>query len=189
MRDSFLGNFISSIAQDSPDDVMKFIYDKIPAGSAQNAAMVRYATSWAQSDPQAAASWVNGLADPATRVNAIQDVMSQWAGSDPASAAQWLAMLPTGDIQNKAAQSFANQAASQYPELAAAALDKITEPEQRNAAIENIARQWLQSDPTSGKAWLATVSLPEDRKQVLLKPDGQNTAPAPPAENVETISR
>lgn len=66
-------------------------------------ALASLATSWAESDPGAAASWVVESMEPGpAQDRAVASIIQRWAQQDPASVGAWVASFPEGDMKQHA---------------------------------------------------------------------------------------
>jgi hypothetical protein len=66
----------------------------MPAGSAQDAAVSRFAENWAAKDSAAAVAWAQTLPAGSAQNAAVISLASGWARTDPAAAAHWAQALP-----------------------------------------------------------------------------------------------
>jgi len=70
------------------------------AGEEQNRAAVSIVQRWAQTSPQAAASWVSQFPDIPSREAAVENLLALWTTQDAEAAGNWLHALPEGSLRD-----------------------------------------------------------------------------------------
>lgn len=87
-----------SVVSELADDVLR------------NAALAALATSWAESDPAAAATLVAEIMEPgASQEQAVASIVQRWAQQDPDQASSWVASFAEGSLKRNAADLIEEQ--------------------------------------------------------------------------------
>jgi len=88
-----LGAVAALAAQTHGVEAASLVGTAMSGGAEQEKAAVRVAKSWGQSDPAAAAQWVEQFPESLARSAAVQLVANVWRAQDPGAANNWLAKM------------------------------------------------------------------------------------------------
>jgi hypothetical protein len=155
-RDAAMSSLISDETDRDPTKAAGLI-GQIADANTQIEATTKLAQTWAQNDPQAATTWVNGLPPGAQRDAATAQLVSAQMSADPVAA---LALANSiTDPQAQAAQVQAVQLASQINQLPPGGA--------RDTAITQLLPIQMQTDPDSALTWASTISNPQVRSDQL----------------------
>ena len=123
------------------------------------AAADKLASSWANTDPRAAASWASGLDDDGLRRRALMNVTVAWSRNDPDTARSWILSQPSSSDRDGALQSYLTATARNgLPD--ADLLDKFSSDEALGRAVTNVLGNSPTLDPAAARDWLEGMDLP-----------------------------
>jgi hypothetical protein len=154
----------------SPDERAELLanYDKLPAALRPNLA-AELASSWARTDPEAAANWalahaqLNDGANPANL--ASTKVLARWVNEDAESALNWWKGLPSSPLRDAIGNNASTFLADEGD------VDSALQMFHPHAGADDamIATQLAQyaadDDPAKAGAWLATLPAEADLKK------------------------
>jgi len=139
-------------------------------GQQRQQAYQAIASSWAQTDPQAAMAWANTLTGGNDKRNAVSSILSTWAQSDVTSAMAYAKQLPEGSAKNQALSSISQQWAQQDPKAAMdvetveqwnvrCRMPQLSSRSIRTVAVSHVLPllQFLTDQPSN--EWLRVASL------------------------------
>ena len=126
--------------------------------------MIRY---WAESDPVAAAEWVEGNAKGAGRIGAIQTVAVAWANQSMSGAVDWLKGLPKGEEQQAGLLSAAYEAARTEPIEALRLAVELPATQGREDLVKHAVAQWGTTEPQAAAEWANQIGEEELRDRAL----------------------
>ena len=121
---------------------------------------------WAETDPHAAAAWVED-ASPEDMAAAFFNVASAWAGTLPEQALDWVDSLPE-DVQLAATRAVFFGAARKSPDAASVLLGRIGDPERRLEAGQMLVAQWVGSAPQDARRWIAHAADSATRRDLYV---------------------
>ncbi len=158
-RDALYQAAAHHFAYNKPEDAAQKI-DQMPAAiRAEMAGII--GESLAIKDPVAAFQWVETLADPAVKQEALGSTIRRWAQQDPAQALKYAVEVEANHEDRNAMLRFIiDPLAADHPEAASASLDQFPEGEIRAEALATIAKNWYLTDPEKAHHWL--LNLPEN---------------------------
>jgi hypothetical protein len=130
-------------------------------------AIAHLASSWAASDPQAAAQWVSAISDTAARDSALIQIAIQWSGDDPREAALWVDSLPPGTGRDNAALGLVSTLRESQPENAWTWAVSVESPELREISLARAYKALQGKDPTVAEQLLTSSALPEAEIKTL----------------------
>ena len=125
------------------------------------------ASTWAETDPQAAWKWASAINDPLVRRSALAPVVSEWGLQDPPTVAATIAPIVNQPEGVDLATALANIWASTDPKAAADWVYKLPPGAGRNEAAATLATVWAASDIQGATAWAKTIGDAETRRQVI----------------------
>ena len=130
-------------------------------------ALRRALSSWTQSSPMEAASFVQSLPD-AARSGLTSELIDRWYDTDPFAAAEWLKRQPAGPARDEGVSAIAMEISGENPETALAWTKSIVNAESRASQERNILQRWIRNDAAGASAWIRTAQLPPETKAELL---------------------
>lgn len=153
------------------DTARRLLQESIDSG-ARNVAWVseEIASSFAQRDPAAAASWVMTLPPGDPVQHGAEGVVRAWVAKDPVAASEWVATLPSGDARNGAIYYLVHGILRSDPASAfqwAASIEGDA-PKQRYL-LEAATDAWNSTAPTAARSAIEALPLPVVEREALLK--------------------
>ena len=130
----------------------------------------RMASQLAQSDPAAAANWVQSMPAGDTRNKAMASIIGPWADKDPAAAAAFLTTIPLSPESDDSRARLAQTIGRKDPESALPWAGSITDPKARMSTTADIIQGWMRRDPEPAKQYIAASSYSDETKAQLLAP-------------------
>jgi hypothetical protein len=109
---------------------------------------------WGDSDPEAAAVWLESLPDDAAAKPAARGLIRSWAAFDPEAAISWASTLPSGPTRDAAASSLSSSLVRRFPDVAWQWAGSVSDPAARNAAIVELDYRWGYDAPEKYRAAL-----------------------------------
>lgn len=115
--------------------------------------------SWADTDPKAAAAWLDGQPALAGRGEAVEQVASAWAGQALEEAGRWAGQLPTAEERQRALQAVVYEGAGSHPTVAMTlAIQGLPAGTGRDALLLHATAQWASAEPAEALAWARQLS-------------------------------
>lgn len=130
-------------------------------------ALRRAVSSWTQSSPMEAASFVQSLPEGA-RAGLTSELIDRWYDNDPFAAAEWLKRQPAGAARDEGVSAIAMEISGENPETALAWTKSIANAQSRADQEKNILRRWMMNDAAGASAWIRNAQLPPETKAELL---------------------
>ena len=127
------------------------------------------ANGWGQSDPTAAAAWLQTQPDDTTRYRAIASVVDQWVEFDSAGAANFVLTLAEGDERDGAIKSLVNDLRQWEPDSAFLWANSISDDDSRKGQIRRAVNSWKETDPAAAREAVLGANLPEEVRSNMLK--------------------
>jgi hypothetical protein len=121
---------------------------------------------WAANDPWAAAGWASTFADPAVRMESVQQVALVWGQTDLTQAIKWMQQLPEEQRQS-VCLALAYEAARTDPQTALTLAADLPASRANIDLITHAAAQWAVSDPAAAAQWAGQVTEVSLRNEVL----------------------
>lgn len=111
-----------------------------------------FTKKWGDSDPDAAARWVESLPDDATAMPAARGLVNSWAEYDRDAAMSWTSTLPAGPTRDAAAASISESLAPRHSEDALRWAQSVSDPVTRHETLARLDRLWemLAAEKASG---------------------------------------
>ncbi len=119
---------------------MNFTTRYLPAGIEQNRAVVGILQQWAQTEPEAAAEWIEQCSDILLQTDAVQNLVSIWSEQHPKAVETWLNKLSSGSLRDEGISVFAQLLAPQCFAYAQHWADLIQDAPRRGRCEQAIAR-------------------------------------------------
>ena len=129
-------------------------------GMRKQAALAGIVSTWADSDPHAAAAWLESASGDMSQ--AVSAVAFAFAQRSPSEAFDWVSTLPK-ESQQVALHSLVSATASQSPEQAVSLIGTIRDAELRDEATMTLVMGWSQSAPREAAQWVARRADAEQR--------------------------
>lgn len=130
----------------------------------------RMASQLAQSDPAAAANWVQSMPAGDTRNKAMASIIGPWADKDPAAAAAFLTKIPLSPESDDSRARLAQTIGRKDPESALPWAGSITNDQARMSTTQNIIGDWMRRDVEAAKKYVAASAYSDETKAQLLAP-------------------
>ena len=156
-RTEMLRQVAAAVAVDSPTEMLE-VADTLDPEERRQVAQ-RVLDVWAQTDPLAALSALEEMADPGLTQAVQHSMVTSWARSDPRAAFDWALAQPPSAGRSSSLTTTLGTYASSDPETALFLADRL-DAELRSKAVEAVVRQWANEDPLAAAAWLD--SSPEE---------------------------
>jgi hypothetical protein len=111
-RDQFVEHAIANLAIGDPETALEHA-QALADPLVRNQALAAVGTSWAESDPVAAATFVaNGMEPGPAQERAVAAIVQRWAQQDPAAVRAWIEEFPDGSLKDNALGHLAAATAS-----------------------------------------------------------------------------
>ena len=127
------------------------------AGSVRDGTFSRIFSSWAETDPAAAAAYALQLPAGQKREQAISGVLSTWAQADPKAAMSFAEQLPPGNARRNALRQVFYGLSGSNPEEAAKLVLSSKDASFRNELIQNVASNGAYRDLDGAIAWAKSI--------------------------------
>jgi RNA polymerase sigma factor (sigma-70 family) len=140
----------------------------LPQGPERAAAMQRLLTSWAYTDPRAAADWVrHSLPHDEGDSLIVYAILPAWAGSNVRAAFEWVDRgYAQGPDRNGLMDMVLTRGADGNPTEATRLL--LTLPGDHRDLATTICAAWAKADPEAAAAWARQAPYSEADRQKLL---------------------
>jgi hypothetical protein len=146
---------------------------KMSPGEQQDTMLKQAAEAWAKSDPQAAASWANGVTDPQLRGQINESIAAGLASVDPAKAADLVTKsMAAGEQMTTAIQDVASTWGAKDPAAAASWVANLPEGQTRGTALQTVLLNWGLNDLAATRTWVDSLQpgmVREDAEAALAK--------------------
>ncbi len=138
----------------------------LEGGEGQNA-MTGALRGWAQTEPQAAAEFIDQLPESERSGRHVAAVTNTWARQDPARAALWLDEQRESPGKVEAMGHLIWNWTTVDPEAASTWLANQPQTESRDRGIAGLATATFESDPARALSWASTISNAPMRQQIV----------------------
>ncbi len=168
VREEALEELYSGWADEDPVAASEhFLANRERFGDRGVAGLVR---SWAESDPGAAAGFVEGLGvgDPSFEV-AVSSLIERWSRYDLEAPAQWLNELPAAPEVDRAVALYSMRASAEDPEGAMTWAESISSADTRMRVMRRVAGNWGEVDPEGLETYLQSSDFDEETREQLRK--------------------
>lgn len=129
--------FVEQLARQNPGDFWK---------SNENQQVIRSITSQvADTDPQAAAKWIEKLPPGAAQDSGYASLVRTWAVYEPDAAGSWLNQMPAGETRNQATSNYVQTIARTDPEGAYDWAVSIDDSTMRREAAKQALMSWKEN--------------------------------------------
>lgn len=149
---------LQRIAMDDPAEALRLAEEL--DGMRKQAALGSIVSTWADSDPEAAAAWLESA--DGDMPQALSAVAFAFAQRSPSEAFDWVSKLPK-ESQQVALHSLVSATASHSPEQAVSLLATIRDAELRAEATTTLVMGWAQNAPSDAAAWIGRNADAEQR--------------------------
>lgn len=139
-----------------------------PFFSTRDSPWLKIFSSWAESNPQAAAAQVAALPE-GTRQTAVQGLVQGWVAFDPMAASVWAGSLPSGTVRDAAAASLAEKLIPVEPSSAFFWAVNLSDEARRTPILEKALKAWIGEDPAVARQAVESSTLPEASRAACLK--------------------
>lgn len=170
LRAQMIAAIATGFAEKDPAAAATLAAQSLPAGRAQDDAVVGIVQRWVQQEPEQAAAWVAAFPEGKLRDTALEAAVKLWADQDLTEAGVWINSLSERAGSDVAIAAYVEKMAVQFPETAVEWAQEIRNPALRNERLVDLAELWLHNDAAAARVWIAQSSLSEDTKARLLAP-------------------
>lgn len=155
-RRHVIGDIAEAWARKSPEAALDWA--RSLEGDDSRTATTKALSGWAQTQPAAAARWVDQLPVAETDGHLLKSLTGPWTAQAPASAAAWLVARPEGEAKNQAMGDLMWNWTKQNPLEASTWLHDQNPGPARDAAINGLALATFDNDPEGALTWAASIS-------------------------------
>ncbi|MBA3543056.1 MAG: hypothetical protein H0T83_01225, partial [Chthoniobacterales bacterium] len=124
-----------------------------PPGQGKNNALQNILSSWANKDPQRAASIITELSTGSVRDQSVGNAARQWALTDPRAALAWVQERTTGEAQRNAIRFALTSWVQSEPAAAAEYVRSLPAGKMQEEATSGLAMQLANSDIQTAVVW------------------------------------
>lgn len=129
------------------------------------------ARAWASRDLTAASAWVQGIADPARREEAVGGLARHWLRVSPEAAQQWVLGLPEDEVRQRAIDAMLMEAASGDYELEPDFVRAFRVGAERQEVLGKLVLQLAELDPRRGRLlagqWITDPAIREQTQEAV----------------------
>ena len=150
-RGSLIARVAAAAAEDSPAEMLALAETLEPKERLQVAGTVLGV--WAKSDPRAAISALEEMADRRLTGAFQLSLVQAWSRSDPLAAFEWARTQPTSSDRTRSLAITLEEIAESDPREALGLAEDL-DAGVRSNAIENVLRHWGRDDARAATAWL-----------------------------------
>ena len=140
---------LQQMAVDDPQRALR-LAEKLD-GMRKQQALAQIVSTWADSDPRAAAAWLESASGDVSQATAA--VAFAFARESPTEALAWASTLPK-QARQVALQSLVSAAAMHAPEDAVEVVANIRDPALREEANVTLVMAWSQNAPQDAAEWV-----------------------------------
>ena len=155
-REQLIADFFAGLQTGDIATALGFLKDAQPAEIALDLSR-RLVRIWAESNPNDAAAWINGLPAGKQRQIAMDNLAIIWANSQLTDAINWGQSLGDEDERNRALTAVANEAVRVDPQTALQLAVGLPADSQRDDLIRRAAMEWAAGDVTNAVAWAEQI--------------------------------
>lgn len=164
-RSDALERAVESVSNAGLRDMLdSVVLDKSPAATELILLLVR---RWAESDPQAAATWTLQHSEIPVNRAALEQVAIAWANSDLPAATSWVRTLPQDSGKITATLALAYESARTEPVVALELASGLSPTRERDDLLVHAVSQWAATDSTRATAWAMNVADPLLRQRLV----------------------
>ena len=149
---------LQQLAMNDPAEALRLAEEL--DGMQRQMAVASVVSTWADSDPHAAAAWLESASGDLSQ--AVSSVAFAFAQRSPSEAFEWVSTLPK-ESQQVALHSLVSATASHSPEQAVRLIGTIRDAEMRTEATMTLVMGWSQSAPRDAARWVARSADAEQR--------------------------
>jgi hypothetical protein len=150
----------------------------LQAGSEiQRGAASSVASSYARTEPRAAATWASNLADPVARSAAIVSAVGVWASTDQQGARNWTMSLRSGETRDQALSNLVQRSAS-GGDFDTDLLRAFSSDDARQQALVSAISMLSQTNPAQAEELLDKEVTDTNQRQQLRTMLERNSPPA-----------
>lgn len=170
LRAQMLAAIATGFAEKDPAAAAALAAQSMPAGRAQDDAVVGIVQRWVQQNPEQAAAWVAAFPEGTLRDTALEAVVKLWADRDLTEAGAWVNSLSARAGSDVAIAAYVEKLAVQFPEMAVEWAQEIRSPVLRDERLVHLAELWLHHDAPAARQWIDQAPLAPETKARLLAP-------------------
>ncbi len=166
LQEKKLEGFAQEVAPADLSAAIGFLFDR-SASKLERELGLRLVRRWVESDPKAAAEWVDGGTKGPSRQAAINEVALVWGSRNFPEAAGWVRQLADPEERQGGLISLAYEAARSQPLEALKLAMEMSANTFRNDLVTHTASQWAASEPRAAAEWANQIADPDLRERVL----------------------
>ena len=170
LRAQMLAAIATGFAEKDPAAAATLAAQSLPAGRAQDDAVVSIVQRWVQQSPEQAAAWVAAFPEGQLRDTALEAVVKLWADQDLTDAGAWINTLTERTGADVAIAAYVDKLSVQFPEMAVEWAAEIRNPTLREERLVHLADLWLHNDAEAARQWIQQSPLSDAAKARLLAP-------------------
>lgn len=166
LKERVLGNAFRSLASKDLETAMQLAEEWRTDPEYRNIA-VQIASSFSESDPEAALNWASGLEEEVKHA-AMSSVIMNLARDEPLVAVDHLEKMGLAmddPIYRNSLNNIVSTWAREDPVSAAEWLTTLPESSVRDSAVGDIADRWARIDPVSASEWIGSLNAGPGRDQ------------------------
>jgi len=164
-REKAAGNIDNLWAKRAPQEAMEWAMTL--EGDDKESAMSKALGGWASSEPDEAASFINGIPVEERTDSQVREVGRRWASQEPSKAAQWLIDQPDSSGRTDAVGYAMWHWTNEDPGGAADWILEQPRGDFRDNGIASIAKATFEEDPSSAVTWAATIDNDKQREGAI----------------------
>ena len=155
-----LPTVVRRIAAESPDSALRLI-NRIGDSRARQAAGFQLMSSWVETDPQGAVTWIARM-DESLSQPLYQYAFQRWSSFDPESATAFLERIPLSH-RDGAIQGMVQQAVFRDLDLAERLFERLKGDESRRAAAATLFHALHEVDPERAERYRELSGIADDQ--------------------------
>ena len=159
---------VSQAALEGGLEGLRSVVTGMVPGAQRNSMISAIIQEYSVYQPQEAVNWINMMDDPASRLFAMNQLVSVWGYDKPAEAAQWVGSLGDLNLRGREAVTLIRNWSSIEPDAAAAWLESMPQAKAMDPAVEQFIRNTMYDDPARAMAFVERLVDPRRRRALVL---------------------
>jgi hypothetical protein len=187
-REQLIANFLAGLKNADLAATLALLQHATPAELAGDLSR-RVVRTWADSNPQAVAAWIDQQPAGDQRQLASDNLAIVWANSQLSNAINWGQSLTDVDERNRVLTAVANEAVRADAATALQLAVTLPADSQRDDLVRRAATEWASGDAPTAVSWAEQIPDPTLRDSVLAwrsrnyRPAGCRKTPSSPLSN------
>ena len=159
---------VSQAALEGGLEGLRSVVTGMVPGAQRNSMISAIIQEYSVYQPQEAVNWINMMDDPASRLYAMNQLVSVWGYDKPAEAAQWVGSLGDLNLRGRESVTLIRNWSSIEPDAAAAWLQSMPVAKAMDPAVEQFIRNTMFDDPARAMAFVDRIVDPRRRRSLAL---------------------